>query len=106
MRAREELRESRIANGDESAHVYVPSAVWRYVSARDVARTVCVACGCVGEGSGRLLHERSVPSQRLDRAVAVVRRVMRMSRELVKALGIRGERVVVVQLELLLEQRS
>lgn len=81
---------------------YVPSAVWRYVSARDVARAGCVACGGVGECSGGLLHERSVPSQRLDRAVAVVRRMMCMSRKLVKALGIRGKRVVVVQRKLLL----
>jgi hypothetical protein len=88
--------ESRIVTGDESAHVYVPSAVWRYVSARYVARTGCVSCGCVGECSGRLLHERGVPSQRLDRAVAVVRRMMCMSRKLVKALGIRGQRVIVV----------
>ena len=98
--------ESRIVTGDESAHVYVPSAVWRYISARYVARTGCVACGCVGECSGRLLHERGVPSQRLDRAVAVVRRMMCMSRKLVKALGIRGQRVIVVHRKLLLEQRS
>jgi len=107
MRAMEKERESRIVTGDKSAHVYVPSAVWRDVSARDVARTGCVARGCVvGEGSGRLLHERSVPSQRLDRAVAVVRRMMCMSRKLVEALGIRGKSVIVVQRKLLLEQRS
>ena len=105
----ENVRKSRIATGDESARVYVPSAVWRYVSARDVARSGCVACGCVGcvgEGSGQLLHERSVPSQRLDRAVAVVRRVMRLSRKLIKALRISGESIVVVQRELLVEKRS
>jgi hypothetical protein len=102
----EKQRGPRIVTRDESACVYVPSAIWRYVSARYVARTGCAACGCVGEGSGRLLHERSVPSQRLDRAVAVVRRMMCMSRELVKALGIRGQRVIVVQRKLLLEQRS
>lgn len=52
--------------------VYVPSAIWRYVSTGDVARSGCVARGCVGERSGRLLYERNVPSQRLDRAVSGV----------------------------------
>jgi hypothetical protein len=52
------------------------------------------------------LYESAIPSQRLDRAVAVVRLVMCMSRKLVEALRIRGECVIVVQRKLLLEQRS
>lgn len=58
--------------GDESASVYVPSAVWHYGLTRDVTRSGRAACGRVGEPSGRLLHNGAVPSQRLDRAVAVV----------------------------------
>lgn len=92
-------------NRGESADDYVPSAVWRYVSTRDVARTGCVACGCVGESSGWLLYERSVPSQQVDRAV-VVGLMMCMTRELIEVFRIRGERVVVVQRGLRLQQCS
>jgi len=86
--------------------VYVPSAVWRYVLTGYVARSWCVACGCVGEASGRLLYKSAVPSQRLDRAVAAVGLLMCMSRKLVEALWIRGQRVLVVQRKLLLKQCS
>lgn len=89
----------------ESADDYVPSAVWRYVSTRDVARTGCFACGYVGERSGWLLYEGSVPSQRLDGAV-VVGLMMCMSRELIEVFRIRRERVVVVQRGLRLQQCS